>query len=160
MAIRGGVDAVLSPEVEVLDAEGDAKMESGRRLLRAAVRTIEHARRARRAEPARALESWKGPGPGRWSVVDHVESDGERYVLVRENRPGASGPSALTQSECCVVTMASRGLTTKEVAYALGLSDATVRVLIMRAARRCGARSREELFRVFRDARASEMADG
>jgi len=40
---------------------------------------------------------------------------------------------------------ATLGMTNKQIAYALGISDATVRVLMARAAKRFGVRSRKEL---------------
>jgi DNA-binding NarL/FixJ family response regulator len=56
--------------------------------------------------------------------------------------------SKLTPTERCVVTCALRGFSTKEIAYTLGISDSTVRVLIMRAVRRYGYRSRRELMKL------------
>jgi DNA-binding CsgD family transcriptional regulator len=51
----------------------------------------------------------------------------------------------LTSTESLVVAYAARGLTTKETAYALGLSDSTIRVLMMRAVRRSGLKNRRAL---------------
>jgi len=117
-----------------------------RQKLRDTVRKIVHAQ-----SPPEALGSRRGLAPAWTVVIDTIESDGRRYIVAREEHPTVSGPSSLTPTERRVVTMASRNLTTKEVAYTLGMSDTTVRVLIMRACRRCGARNRQELFRMIRD---------
>jgi DNA-binding CsgD family transcriptional regulator len=71
----------------------------------------------------------------------------DRLVPVCESPPPSRvrGPSSLTEAERSAVTAAARGHTTKEIAYTFGISDATVRVLLMRAARRCGVQSRKEL---------------
>jgi DNA-binding NarL/FixJ family response regulator len=44
-----------------------------------------------------------------------------------------------------VVACLARGYSTKEVGFALGIADATVRVLLARAASKLGVRSREAL---------------
>jgi DNA-binding NarL/FixJ family response regulator len=84
----------------------------------------------------------------RWTLVDHFDAQGAKYILARENAPAAVALAKLTPTERCVVTYASRGFSTKEIAYTLGIAAATVRVLIMRAVRRCGARNREGLLKV------------
>ena len=76
---------------------------------------------------------------------DRFESNGERYVVAKDNVPRLDGLVALTPTERFVVAYAARGSTTKEIAYALGISATTVRVLLMRAARRYGVRSRKAL---------------
>jgi DNA-binding CsgD family transcriptional regulator len=52
---------------------------------------------------------------------------------------------ALTERERQVVLQATLGFTNKEIAYALGVSASTVRVLMARAAGRIGVRTRAEL---------------
>jgi DNA-binding CsgD family transcriptional regulator len=55
------------------------------------------------------------------------------------------GFGRLTDRERQVVVHAALGLTNKEIAYTLGISDATVRVLVTRAAARLGVRTRKQL---------------
>ena len=69
------------------------------------------------------------------------------------------GIEALTSAERTVVGHAARGLSTKEIAYTLGISDTTVRVLLMRAARRCGVKDRRELMALCAVRRAGERVD-
>jgi len=52
---------------------------------------------------------------------------------------------SLTERERQVVSYLALGHTTKETAYVLGISDATVRVLLSRAAAKLGTVSRPEL---------------
>jgi DNA-binding CsgD family transcriptional regulator len=137
--------AILSPAGRMVHASGAATVASARVALETAVRVIERARAGHCGSPGEALESWKGLVAARWSLVDTFERDGKRYVVARENRPRTTGIPGLTWTETNVVAYAARGMTTKEVAYTLGISASTVRVLMMRAARRCGVEKRRDL---------------
>jgi len=151
-SLREPGGAVLFPDGEVVHADGDAGLAKARGALQTAVRDITQARTTLRADAHHALGMWKGLVSAQWTLVDHFESDGTRYVVARQNAPQARGLAVLTPSERCVVAYAARGSTTKEIAYTLGISDTTVRVLLMRAARRCGARNREALLALGRRA--------
>jgi len=144
-------EAVLSPAGSLLHGECEARLAESGRALAKAVKTIERARGPLRSDARRALGGWKGLASARWTLVDKFELNGERYVVARENKHHTRprGPSTLTETERTVVASAARGHTTKEIAYALGISDATVRVLLMRAARRYGARNRKELLELW-----------
>jgi DNA-binding CsgD family transcriptional regulator len=146
--------AVFFPDGQVAHADGDAVLGKARRALETAVRDITEARTKVRGDARRALGMWKGLVSGQWTLVDHFESGGERYMVARENAPRAKGLAALTPTERAVVLFAARGSTTKEIAYTLGISDNTVRVLLMRAARRYGVRTREALLALGRRALA------
>lgn len=82
---------------------------------------------------------------GRWTLVDAFDRDGVRYVVARENRSKSDGLAALSERERQVVEQLGRGLSTKEIAYALGIAGATVRVFIRRASGKLGATSRRSL---------------
>lgn len=143
-------EAVLDPSGKVHDADGPAKERTARERLRAAVRDIERGRGPlRRRDPGRALSDWKGLVAGRWTLIDQLERDGRRYIVARENVPRAPGPEALTDRERQVVGFAKLGHSNKLIAYDLGISDSTVRVLIARAASKLGVRTREELIRTY-----------
>lgn len=142
--------AVLAPDGALLDARGEAKMADARRALRTAVLDVERARTSLRDQPGPALAMWKGLVSARWSLVDEFDSHGSKYVVARENAPRPTGLVSLTPTERCVVTYASRGYSTKEIAYTLGISATTVRVLLMRAVRRCGVSGRDELLQLCR----------
>ena len=56
----------------------------------------------------------------------------------------------LTKREQQVVSVLLQGHSNKEIAYELGLAAATVRVLMVRAARKLGASGREDAIVCFR----------
>lgn len=97
--------------------------------------------------PRQAVDEWKGPIAARWTLLDVCETDGQRYLVARQNHPRAQGPNVLTNREQEVVACAVLGHHNKLIAYNLGISHSTVRVLIARAAGKLGARSRDELVR-------------
>ena len=84
-------------------------------------------------------------GRRRWEQVCDIQTPSARYVVLRQPHPTAIGSQSLTESERRVVELAAYGLSPKESAYELGVSHSTVRVLLMRAARKFGVRSRAEL---------------
>jgi DNA-binding CsgD family transcriptional regulator len=84
-------------------------------------------------------------GRRRWQRVCELQTSSARYVVLRQPHPTAIGSRSLTESERRVVELAAYGLSPKESAYELGVSHSTVRVLLMRAARKYGVRSRAEL---------------
>ena len=143
----GGIEAILDARGRVQHATESVAANSGEReSLSAAHKAREWARgRARRDEPTRALGVWKGLVSARWTLVDHLETDGKRYVLARENTLQVKGPRALSEREREVVALAAAGRSNKVIAYELGIEHVTVRVLIARASAKLGVRSREEL---------------
>jgi DNA-binding CsgD family transcriptional regulator len=139
-------DAILSTSGAILDATTDeAKTQLARAALGEAVRDIERARGAmRKRDPERALSSWRALVSARWSLVDHFERDGKRFIVAVSNAPAPPEVEQLTMRERSVIALAAQGHATRLVAYELGLSESTVRVLLMRAARKLGARTREK----------------
>ena len=99
----------------------------------------------RRAAPDRAVDEWKGLIAARWTLVDVCERDGTRYLVARQNSPKSKGPVALSEREKQVVALAGMGQHNKLIAYNLGISHSTVRVLLARAAGKLGVSTREEL---------------
>jgi DNA-binding CsgD family transcriptional regulator len=145
-----GGDAVLSPSGKVDHAEGEATSKSARAALRSAVLAVERARGPlRRSQPEEAIEVWRGLIFGRWSLIDRFERDGRRYLVAHRNDPDVPDPRALTRRERQVVGFAALGQPNKLIAYELGLSPSTVGVLMARAARKLGARSRTELLKSY-----------
>ena len=65
--------------------------------------------------------------------------------MARQNQAGTRGPPVLTMREQQVVELASMGHHNKLIAYNLGVSHSTVRVLIARAARKLQSSSRNDL---------------
>jgi DNA-binding CsgD family transcriptional regulator len=129
-----GVEAIVTPEGAVEDAADAAKPRSMRERLRDAARRIERARgRLRRTDPGASLELWQGLVSGRWSLVDHYERGGRRYLIARRNDPDVADPRALSLRERQVAWYASLGHTNKLIAYELGLTASTVATHLSRA---------------------------
>ncbi len=146
------LEAIMAPSGDVVHATGRAKGLEARTVLVAATRAMERARgKLRRNDPDRAIGSGRALVAGRWSVVDHFETDGKRYLVARMNEPVARGVATLTQRERQVLEFAALDRTNKEIAYDLGIAAATVRVLLSRSARKLGARSRGEVIRTYRE---------
>jgi DNA-binding CsgD family transcriptional regulator len=78
-------------------------------------------------------------------LIGEFEREGRRYIVAREDEPTDDGPERLTQRERQIVRLTCQGQSSKVVAYDLGISCSTVRVLLSRAMRKLGVRSRDEL---------------
>jgi DNA-binding CsgD family transcriptional regulator len=144
-----GADAVVDPSGRVLDARGPATSPAQRGRIAEAVMRVERARgRLRRREPEEALELWQGLVDGEWSLVDHCERDGRRFVLARRNPPGARDVKALSPRERDVVAYAVQGHSNKYIAYLLGLSTGDVAGRLRSAQAKLGVGSRMELIRL------------
>jgi DNA-binding CsgD family transcriptional regulator len=122
-----------------------------RRDLTIAVLQRERVRDIAAKDAQRVVRSLKGLVDARWTLVDHYETDGKRYVLARENAPKPLGPARLSLREQQVVALAALGRTNKLIAYELGLAYSTVRVLIARACLKVGATNPSELVARQRD---------
>jgi len=143
-------EAVLAPDGKVVHAEGDATAKEARERLRESARRRERVRaKSGRKDPHRAIAEWKGLIAARWSLVDQFETDGRRYLVAQKNDPDVGGLESLTPRERCAVGFAVLGHSNKHIAYEMGIAPSTVAVLLSRAARRLGTRSRDELVRKF-----------
>jgi DNA-binding CsgD family transcriptional regulator len=152
-SVMNGADAVLSSSGKIEHAEGAASEGHARDALRDAVLRMDRARgKMRRLDPAESVEEWRGLVAARWSLIEHFESDGRRYMVARRNDPDAGGPDALTRRERQVVGYAALGHSNKLIAYELGVSASTVGVLFLRAARKLRARNRAEVIAAWRAA--------
>jgi DNA-binding CsgD family transcriptional regulator len=145
------------PKDRALQGDGEPTLARARQNLQLAARDIERAGATLRDGTGRILRPLGGVASANCFLVDHFESDGKRFIVALENAPLTSTLSALSPAERTVVAHAARGLSTKEVGYALGITDSTVRVLIMRAARRCGVKTRGDLFKLAEPKEASPL---
>lgn len=144
------VEAVLSPAGKVLHLEGHDAKEHGE-ALGEATRAIDRARGAlRRTDPERAVRIWRDLVAGRWSLVDHFDHDGRRFVVAKRNEPNARSWAALTEREGRVVAHLAQGHSHKEIAGAMGISVATVAADLAGARTKMGARTRIELAASYR----------
>ena len=98
----------------------------------------------------KALEIWRGLVAGRWSLVDHFDTDGKRFLLAMKNTPTVDKRGDLSPRERRVCALAAMGHRDKEIAYMLGVSLASVTASIHRARVKLGVKTRSELARVWR----------
>ncbi len=143
-------EAVLDPDGKVQHAVGPATLRPALRSLGRAVVDVERARgKLRQRDPEGALASWRGLVAARWTLVEHFERDGRRYLLARENEPHVPEPAALSPRERQVLAYAAMGHSDKEIAYELGIAHSTVKVLVFRAQSKLRVSSRVELLQKF-----------
>ncbi|MFO0668643.1 MAG: helix-turn-helix transcriptional regulator [Polyangiaceae bacterium] len=147
-----GADAVAAPDGKLAHAEGDASTADARETLARAIVAVDRARTTSERASEESLSAWRAMVGARWSLVDHVDTDGRRYVVIRSNEVHVGDVADLSRRERQVLALLAIGHTTKVVAYELGITETTVRVLILKAMRKLGARSREELVARFRAA--------
>jgi DNA-binding NarL/FixJ family response regulator len=152
-------DALFSPSGKLEDASPAlADDDEARRALVAAVRSMEQARSADvRTSPEQALELWQALVAGRWSLVDHWESGGRRYLAAYPNRTGLRDPRALTPTEQSVLRYLALGATNKELSYALGLPEKTASNAVSQILKKVHVKSRVELTALFDPQRATRF---
>lgn len=136
-------EAVLTPGGRLEHAEGPAAVGHARSALSDAVRRLERARGSlRRRAPDQALGEWRVLVRARWSLVDQFETGGQRYVVARANEPHVAALATLTPRELQVLAYAAAGHSNKLIAYELGISASTVRVLFARLTAKLGVGTR------------------
>lgn len=152
--------AILSPNGALLDAEKGEGVVEAREDLRRATVAFDHARTKKaRSDAELATRRWRPLVVSRWSLIDDFDTDGRRFVVAVENGPPTRPVRTdLSEREHQIMTQAHLGHTDKVIAYELGLSVSTVRVLIHRATRKLGASTRREALARF-DALTKERAD-
>jgi DNA-binding CsgD family transcriptional regulator len=85
---------------------------------------------------------------GKWTIIEQFVLHGYEYRLIRSPQIERDA-SRLTKRERQVVEQALDGHTNKSIAYALGVSQSTVGVLIFRASAKLGVKSRAELLSAY-----------
>ncbi|HLK37701.1 MAG TPA: LuxR C-terminal-related transcriptional regulator [Polyangiaceae bacterium] len=131
---RLGVEAVVRPDGHIEHADECAKGKGARAALRLGALAMERARGPlRRCDPDEAIAIWEGLLGGRWSLVEHYDSDGRRYLLAHRNDPDAPDVRGLTLRERQVIAYAAAGHPNKIIAYELGLTSSTVAGHLARA---------------------------
>lgn len=141
------VEAVLDPNGKVLDARSEAREGETQALLIDALRRSEKAR-LRRASPEERLEVWKALVECRWSLLENVERDGKRTILVCRNEPRTAPLRTLTSRETSVATYVALGHSYKYIAYELGIPVSTIAALFQSAMRKLGVKTRAELVQI------------
>jgi DNA-binding CsgD family transcriptional regulator len=143
-------EAVLDPDGRLRHAVGPATSADARAALRFAALSLDRARsRNGRRDVQETLAAWQALVDGRWTVFDHFDRDGRRFVIARRNDPDAPDNDALTLRERQVLGYAAMGHTNKLIAYELGLSPSTVATHLSAAAAKLGVETRVALIRKF-----------
>jgi DNA-binding CsgD family transcriptional regulator len=138
--------AVLSTSGKVLHL-ANAETETHSAQLGHQAKSIDHGRtRAQRHDLG--MRVWTALVDGRWSLVEHTDSDGQRHYLAFENTPRAQAYRALTERESIVVDQSIQGLAGRYIAYSTGLTPARISRLLTSAATKLGFHNRLELVRV------------
>jgi DNA-binding CsgD family transcriptional regulator len=146
-----GAEAILTADGKVAHAELAATSRVSQRVLRAGAAAIDRARgRLRKTDPEQAVAEWKGLIAARWTLLDHFESDGKRFLLACENQASADRLISLSPRERQALSYASLGHTNKLIAYEMGIAASTVGVLLYRAGQKLRVGSREELIAAYR----------
>lgn len=139
-------DAIVDSAGKVEHAAGEAAEAPAFEALRRSVVNVATARgRRRREDPDRAVATWKALVDARWSLVDLFQEDGRQYLVAHRNDCHTAPVELLTQRERQVAALAAMGHSNKAIAYDLGIATSTVGVLVSRALKRLGLRSRREL---------------
>lgn len=120
-------EAVFQPDGRLLHARHGTTAHDAQARLRAAVLHIDRARsRPGRLQGEASLNAWTALLDGRWSLVDHFEADGRRFVVALRNDPEHPDPRGLSQRERQVADSLGRGQSIQATAYALGLSPSAI----------------------------------
>lgn len=140
----GAVVAIIEPDGRVTHAEGagaQAGSEHLRSRLAASVRQIEQVRRPSLRTSPEAVDVWTALVQGRWALLERTDADGRRSYLVVDCAPPAQDSRKLSATELSAVKLAARGLSGKQISYALGLSSGTVSSALRTVALKLGCRS-------------------
>jgi DNA-binding CsgD family transcriptional regulator len=143
-------EGVLSHDGKILHAPGTSV-----EAMRTGFAARDYVRKNRH-DAEKALEVWQGLVEGRWSLVDHFDTDGKRYLLAMRNEPHVAPRAALAPKERRVAALAAMGHSDKEIAYTLGVTPSAVNASLRRARRKLRARTRTELAVMWRRVAAEE----
>lgn len=119
-----------------------------RTMKRSEAIAIDRARAARRTDGPEVEAIWRALSAGRLTLLDRFESNGRRFLIVRENVPGGRVARALSPREGQVVALAALGHSNKLVAHCLGISRSMVAACLRRAMDKLGLRCRVELVQI------------
>jgi DNA-binding NarL/FixJ family response regulator len=140
-------DAILNPDGRVAHAEKAAQGKQALSALKDGAKAQDRARGSlRRRNGDEALAIWEGLIAGRWSLVDHVDSDGRRYLLAHRNDPRAPDVRGLTLRERQVLGYVAAGHSNKVIAYEMGLTQSTVAGHLARARQKVNLPSLAAIF--------------
>ncbi len=133
-------DAIITPDGRLLHAE-TAFAKKSRQVLAAAVRELEASRRDVDQGPeGEAL--WRELIAGEWSVIERIERDGKRYLLLA--RAEAHPRLALMDKDARILELVDEGRSNKHIAIELGLAESTVSERLAEVFRKLQFRNRTD----------------
>lgn len=142
LRLRVPLEEAVLDGARVVHAEGEAR--DARELLRDAARALDRAR-LRGTDPDEALALWQGLVDGRWSLVDHFDSDGRRFLVARRNDDHLEEPRALSPRERSVLAYAALGHSNKLIGYELGISESAAANHVASVVKKLGVPGRAAL---------------
>ena len=148
-------EALLGPDDAdiVLDAAGRTvhRTERGahaRELVEAAAQVLQSERS--HGEPTDdALRVWRELLDGHWSLVEHEERDGKRFLLLRKEP--RRHPRALTRSEREALSHLASGLDGKRLAAEMNITQSTASEHLLNGLRKLGFRDQIDFLRACPD---------
>ena len=120
------------------------------------VRIIETA--LRRSDPEAAASHWTALVDGRWTLMDHFDGDGRRFLLAHRNQVPAPRRRGLTPRQAQVLALRAQGHALKLIGYELGMGQSLVARDLASGMKRLGLDSLADLARLYAphgDGRAS-----
>lgn len=142
-------DAVFRPDGKLLHASPEVASTELRATLTDAVNSLTRAKELRATSPEEALGLFRALADGQFSVVDWVDTDGKRFVVVHENDMPAKSLRALSRRETQVGERMLEGRSNAEIGYLLGLSPGTVNRIARDVLAKLGGAKRADLPRLF-----------
>jgi hypothetical protein len=131
---REAADAILTLAGKIAHLQPLAQSPALQEALSHAALAINHAHGPLRAEhPDAAVAGWRGLVDARWTLIDHADSDGKRFLLARRNDIDASGPTGLDARERQALAYTQLGHDEALIAYELGLSRHDLATLLQEA---------------------------
>jgi DNA-binding CsgD family transcriptional regulator len=95
-----------------------------------------------------AATVWAGLCLGRYRLVDHVDRDGRRYVVMLETAQ-ADDSLPLTRTETRIAELCGQAFSNKQIGYELGMTESAVENHLSRALRKLRLESRADLIRLY-----------
>jgi DNA-binding CsgD family transcriptional regulator len=133
-AVAKPPEATFASDARLVHAEDSVKDSSTRAALRQAVLAMDRARGPlRRCDPEQAVAIWRALVAGRWSLLEHFDSDGRRFIVAHRIDATVPDERGLTLPERQVVAYVALGRSNKAIAYDLGLSLSAVAHHLARA---------------------------
>ena len=100
-------------------------------------------------DPEGAANVWRGLIHGHWTIIDHCDREGRRFLLAVEGPCKAGQSSSLTPREARILARIALRQSLKLVSYELGVSHSTASGLLQSALRKLRLSSVAEAVRLF-----------